>query len=231
MGYHLAGFEVVGVDIEPQPHYPFEFIQADALGFIARHGKEFDVIHASPPCQAYSVTAPLSNGNHPDLVESTRQVLLSTGKPYIIENVPGAPLINPVMLCGTMFGLRVIRHRLFETSPVIWFPPAQCQHIGRVAPVFGGNLKRCGVLGRSRLDDFEYISVAGKSFIKSDAQLAMGIDWMTSAEMAQAIPPAYTKWLGERLLEKLSLRRSNNRFNPNCYPCGPQSPQAGNSGS
>ena len=205
MGYHLAGFEVVGVDIEPQPRYPFEFVQADALEFIAAHGHEFDVIHASPPCQAYSVTAPLSNGNHPELIEPTRAALLATGKPYVIENVPGSPLINPIMLCGTMFpGLHVIRHRLFETSPVIWWPPSPCQHIGKVAPMFWGDLLAYGHYGGSKLKRFQYITVSGNSFINADAKQAMQIDWMLNRELAQAIPPAYTKWLGERLLEKLA---------------------------
>lgn len=196
-GYHLAGFEVVGVDIEPQPRYPFEFHQADALEFIAAHGHEFDVIHASPPCQAYSVTAALSTGNHPDLIEPTRTALLATGKPYVIENVPGSPLVNPVMLCGTMFpGLRVIRHRLFETSPVIWWPPMSCNHNTGGIPKAGHGASIYG-----------FCSVAGNGGKKNLWTNAMQIEWMTLSELSQAIPPAYTKWLGERLLEKLSLRR------------------------
>jgi len=212
MGYHQAGFEVVGVDIEPQPRYPFEFVQADAIDFIAQHGHEFDIIHASPPCQAYSVTAPLSNGNHPELIEPTRAVLLATGKPYVIENVPGSPLTNPITLCGTMFGLRVIRHRLFETSPAVWWPPSPCQHIGKVAPMFWGDLVATGHNGGSRLDKFQYITVSGHNFIGNDAKIAMGINWMINRELSQAIPPAFTKWLGKRLIETLRLRTANNKI-------------------
>ena len=116
MGLHRAGFEVTGVDIEPQKRYPFEFVLGDALEYCAQHGHEFDLVVAGPPCQLYSVTASLSNGNHPDLVGPTREALIATGKPYIIENVPGSPLINPLVLCGTMFGLALIRHRLFENN-------------------------------------------------------------------------------------------------------------------
>jgi DNA (cytosine-5)-methyltransferase 1 len=122
MGYHLAGFDVVGVDIEPQPNYPFPFIQADAIPYIEEHGHEYDAIHASPPCQAYCAMKHLTTKAHPDLVDATRAALIKTGKPYVIENVPGAPLINPIILCGTMFGLetscgaQLRRHRLFETN-------------------------------------------------------------------------------------------------------------------
>lgn len=202
MGYHLAGFEVVGVDIEPQKNYPFRFIQADALEFIVAHGAEFDVIHASPPCQAYSQTRNLktSTKNHPDLVEPTRKVLQATGKPYIIENVPGAPLINPLMLCGTMFGLRVIRHRLFECSTPLWWPPTLCQHEGLVLPMWWKSQRAARLSGKN----YPYITVVGKSFLMPEARRAMDIDWMVMDELSQAIPPAYTKWIGERLLEAVT---------------------------
>lgn len=213
MGYHLAGFEVVGVDIEPQPHYPFEFIQADALEFIARYGAEFDVIHTSPPCQVYSVTAPLSNGNHPDLIEPTRSALLATGKPYVIENVPGAPLINPLMLCGTMFGLRVIRHRLFECLPVIWWPPAPCQHVGKStgSAAYHRRMKTRGTKTASVREGFAFVTVCGNDYLVKEGKEAMGIDWMTKSELSQAIPPAYTRWLGSRILELL-LRQPNKQI-------------------
>lgn len=211
MGYHLAGFEVVGVDIEPQPHYPFEFIQSEALEFIARHGAEFDVIHTSPPCQKYARTKNLktSRKDHPDLVEPTRRALLATGKPYIIENVVNAPLINPLMLCGTMFGLGVIRHRLFETSPVIWWPPRPCQHEGKVVPMWWKSRQRALLAG----GNYRYIHVVGSSFLMPEARMAMGIDWMTRNEISQAIPPAYTRWLGSRILESL-LRQPNKAIQP-----------------
>ena len=115
MGYHRAGFEVVGVDIKPQPHFPFEFHQVDALTYTL---DGFDAYHASPPCQRYSCAVNLHNNrdSHPDLIDIVRNILLKTGKHYVIENVPGSPLINPTQLCGSAFGLRVRRHRLFEIT-------------------------------------------------------------------------------------------------------------------
>lgn len=123
MGYHRAGFEVVGVDLKPQKHYPFEFHQADALEFLAEHGREFDVIHASPPCQAHTSLKNLHDKDYPELIEPTRRLLEKTGLPYIIENVVGAPLRNPILLCGSSFGLRVRRHRLFESNWFLIAPP------------------------------------------------------------------------------------------------------------
>ena len=194
VGYHRAGFDVVGVDNRPMPRYPFEFHQADALEFIAEHGREFDVIHASPPCQAYSVTRSLHNNEHPDLVGATRDALRATGKPYVIENVPGAPLKNYVILCGTMFGLLVVRHRWFECEPAILMAPRACDHWGHVAPK--GTFCTFG-------NGADYLTVTGGNFLIDEARTAMGIDWMTCDELSQAIPPAYTQWLGTRLLEAL----------------------------
>jgi len=205
MGYHRAGFDVVGVDINPQPHYPFEFHQADALEYCAAHGHEFDVIHASPPCQAYSRTQSLPNaaGNHPDLVYVMRQLLIATGRPYVIENVPGAPLDNPLMLCGTMFRLHVLRHRLFECNPPIWWPPATCAHDGLAFPMFWKSSRQ---IEESPVRfKYKFITVAGRSFRMSQAAPAMGIDWMTAREIAQAIPPAYTMYIGEQFLSDKSI--------------------------
>lgn len=201
MGYHRAGFsEIVGVDIQRQRRYPFAFVQGDALEYVALHGHEFDVIHASPPCQVYSVTAPLSSGNHPDLIGPTRDALRATGKPYVIENVIGAPLVDALMLCGTMFGLRVLRHRLFETHPQIWFPPATCQHNGLAT----GNSRSSGITSTLGFHTgHQFITVVGHDFLVSDARKAMQIDWMSKAGLAQAIPPAYTEWLGKQLLSAL----------------------------
>ena len=125
VGYHRAGFDVTGVDARPQPSYPFAFVQADALAYLGEHGREYDAVHASPPCQRYSIARRIhGNGEtHPDLLEPTRAALVSNGRPWIIENVPGAPVRFPVLLCGLMFGLRVFRHRLFESSVLLFCPP------------------------------------------------------------------------------------------------------------
>ena len=201
MGFHQAGFYVVGVDIKPQPRYPFEFYQGNAIEYIYKHGHEFDLIHASPPCQAYSVTAPLSNGNHPKLIVPVRSALQTIGRPYVIENVPGAPLENPLMLCGTMFGLRVIRHRLFEINPAILLAPASCKHIGLSTGAASG-MRRKGLFPTrvaSLNDGFEYVTVCGNDYLADEGRQAMQIDWMTKKELSQAIPPAFTKWIGEQL--------------------------------
>lgn len=190
MGYHNAGFDVTGVDSEPQPRYPFKFIQADAFQFVAMHGHEFDVIHASPPCQRYSRISRVSGRQekHPDLVARTRETLQYSGKPYIIENVPGAPLTNYVMLCGTMFGLHVLRHRLFECNPMILMSPYSCNHWSR--SINGGRN------GDQEHPEGKFITVTGSVHPIRMAESAMGIDWMTRSELTQAIPPAYTEWLG-----------------------------------
>lgn len=200
MGYHRAGFDVTGVDIEPQKHYPFRFIRGDALEFIAAHGNEFDMIHASPPCQFYSRTKslPRAKAGHLDLVDATRATLIAASKPYVIENVPGSPLINPLTLCGSMFGLGVLRHRLFETSPEIWFPPICCTH-EPVMPMFWGDQLKARLAGR----EYKYITVSGKSFLAERGGRAMGINWMTAKELSQAIPPAYTEWLGKQIINLL----------------------------
>ena len=220
MGYHRAGFEVVGVDIKPQPHFPFRFIQADALEYLTEHGHEFDVIHASPPCQAFSVMRRCRwpERKHPDLLTPVRELLERTGRPYIIENVVGAPLINPVMLCGTLFGLQtkagsqLRRHRLFEIHPPLLVMTPQCRHAteASVIGVYGGGQhpqrrrypSTIGVFGHaggtSRRD---YPDMDG--FSTNDRRDAMGIDWMTGKELSQAIPPAYTKFIGEKIMNNL----------------------------
>jgi DNA (cytosine-5)-methyltransferase 1 len=187
MGYHLAGFDVVGVDVKAQPRYPFAFVQSDALEYVAEHGREFDAIHASPPCQAHSNAQKIRGNDHPDLVAPTRAALSVTGRPWIIENVLGAPLINPTLLCGTMFGLNVYRHRLFETSfpvPLILHPAHHAQ------PVKMGRRVKAG----------DVIQVVGNFTDVAYARAAMGIDWMTRDGLSQAIPPAYTEFLGRQLL-------------------------------
>lgn len=188
MGLHRAGFEVTGVDIEPQKRYPFEFVLGDALEYVAQHGHEYDLVVAGPPCQLYSKSASLTTKEYPDLVGPTRSALQATSKPYIIENVPGAPLANPIMLCGTMFPeLRVIRHRLFECWPVLWWPPAPCNHWSKIS--YNGF---CTLFGKGASKE--------KGGNKDMWQRASGIDWMPTDELSQAIPPAYTEWLGRQML-------------------------------
>lgn len=194
VGYARAGFEMTGVDINPQPHYPYRFVQADALTYLAEHWREYDFIHASPPCQGYSITKNLktATANHPMLIEPTREALVATSLPYVIENVPGAPLLNPLMLCGSMFNLGVLRHRLFECNPPIWFPPGPCHHIGPVMPIWWKSRREALAAGKT----FAYITVAGKSYLMPEGKRAMRIDWMTRDGLSQAVPPAYTEFVG-----------------------------------
>lgn len=196
MGYHRAGFEVVGVDIKPQKNYPFEFHQADAMTFPL---EGFDAIHASPPCQAYSLMTKSwgRQDQHPDLVAPVRERLAAAHLPFVIENVPGAPLRDYFTLCGSSFGLRVRRHRIFESSVFIWAQP--CSHSWQdETPIFRvrnhGN-KRTGVA---------YVFGHGTGKANEHWAPAMGIGWMTRSELAQAIPPAYTEYIGKHLLEVLS---------------------------
>ncbi len=209
MGYHRAGFDVTGVDIEEQKRYPFDFVRGDALEYVAAHGHEFDAIHASPPCQRYSVSTKSIPGRaeaHPDLVPPTRAALVVTGKPYIIENVIGAPLHFPLLLCGSMFGLLVQRHRLFESSHLLG-PPGECQHskfVGNYPCGRGGGTKRAGE--RSKV-----VHVYGSGNSRGPRDLwckAMGIDWMTMRGLSQAIPPAYTEFIGRQLIRTLEAMES-----------------------
>jgi DNA (cytosine-5)-methyltransferase 1 len=205
MGYHQAGFDVVGVDIVNQRRYPFEFHQADALAYVAEHGHEYDAIHASPPCQAYSITKHAHTVEHPDLLAPTRAALQAVGKPYVIENVVGAPLIDPLLLCGTMFGLKapdtdgtrlaLQRHRLFESN--IWLMGAGgCVHDGdQVA----------GAYGRRRPAPPQHAKHPPRRLHPAPhrPRRALGIDWMTLHGLSQAIPPAYTEFIGAQLLDAL----------------------------
>jgi DNA (cytosine-5)-methyltransferase 1 len=203
MGYHRAGFdEITGVDIEPQPRYPFTFVQADAIEYVMAHGHEYDAIHASPPCREYSSLKTLVTKVYEKLIPQTRAALVATGKPYALENVMGAKaeMINPFMLCGTMFDLRVIRHRLFECNPPIYFPPATCRHWGKTQP----RNDRRGIYKTATLERYSFLTVTGHDFRNADASLAMGIDWMINSELAEAIPPAYTEYIGRHLLEALA---------------------------
>lgn len=196
MGYHLAGFQVVGIDIEPQPRYPFTFYQADALDALAdvSYLQRFDFIHASPPCQLYThATLARDRSLYPDLLPPTREALKASGVPYVIENVPGAPMENPFMLCGSTFpNLKVRRHRLFDTT----FPHPKfmmCRHReqGKVVSVFGNPGGRSARNG-------------GKHSNTQDWRDAMGIQWMTAVELKESIPPAYTHYIGLHVRNHLS---------------------------
>jgi DNA (cytosine-5)-methyltransferase 1 len=211
MGLHRAGFDVVGVDIRPQPRYPFEFHQADALTFPL---DGFDFIWASPPCQAHTAMKTMHNAkDHEDLIPPTRARLVASGIPWAMENVMGAPLVNPIMLCGTMFGLGVgdaelRRHRLFETSDPILLVP-QCHHGTRATiGVYGGHIRNrkrrtIGVYGEGCRDSRRKSDRGVADFSIEDGKIAMGIDWMTTAELSQAIPPAYSEFIGHAALRAL----------------------------
>ena len=209
MGYHRAGFEVIGVDIDPQPNYPFEFIQHDALTLDWDFVMTFDAIHASPPCQSYSDLAKRNRNGHlwPRLVEPVRQMLTESGKPWIIENVEGAPLVDPILLCGTMFPeLRVIRHRLFECNIELQAPAHRKPH-----PLVFTHDKRKAHYGKLDQDtSFVQVTGGGNCSMKN-AREAMGyIDWMrTKTELNESIPPAYTQFLGRQLLQAVEVRRKN----------------------
>jgi DNA (cytosine-5)-methyltransferase 1 len=199
MGYHRAGFEVVGIDINRQPHYPFTFHQGDAMDpsawLGATNGRMPDVIHASPPCQHYSDLAK-RNGNAtdwPDLVAPVRELLQASGADWVIENVDGAPLIDPVVLCGIAFRLRVIRHRLFESNRMLLRP------VHETHPLVYTRDRRKSQYGK--LDEWTspvMVNGGGNCSVAA-ARDAMGIDWMTKNEINEAIPPAYTEWIGRQL--------------------------------
>jgi DNA (cytosine-5)-methyltransferase 1 len=198
MGYHRAGFEVVGVDIEPQPNYPFEFIRADALHEMDRlRWSWYDAIHASPPCPAYSLATHYhgTQADHPDLISPVRRALEASGLPWVIENVEGAPLRRDLVLCGEMFGLRLHRHRVFETGGFFAMQPRHAPHRLK------GALHNCHIeQGHARL-------VAGNYADHEDAMDAMGIDWdISRRELANAIPPAYTEHIGHYLMAEVNQR-------------------------
>jgi len=215
MGYHRAGFDVVGVDIKPQPRYPFDFVNYEALAFAQAHGHEFDAIHASPPCQAHTSLKTMHNARrHEDLIPDTRALLVRIGKPWVIENVIGAPLGYSIMLCGTMFNLgcddaELRRHRVFESSLLLF--GMSCRHGQRPAclGVYGGHLRNrqrvrtIGVYGEGVRDSVRKMDKGRPDFNVDQGRLAMGIDWMTIAELCQAIPPAYTEFIGKQLIEAI----------------------------
>jgi DNA (cytosine-5)-methyltransferase 1 len=203
MGYHRTGFDILGVDIAPQPHYPFEFIQADALDFPL---DGFDAIHASPPCQGYlnehfRVTpSGHIRHDHPRLIEPIRDRLLATGRPYVIENIPSARrwLREPIQLCGSSFGLAVRRHRLFESNVPMMAQP--CAHHLQREPKYATQFRPKN--GQNPLACVMQVYGNGKGAMHWPA--AMGIDWMRRKELTQAIPPAYTEHIGPYLLAEVN---------------------------
>ena len=207
MGYGMAGFEVHGVDLKHGKRYPYMYTRADVLEVLRNENfiDQFDVIHASPPCQTHSITKHLRNAQGKstsklDLIPQTREALVASGKPYIIENVVGSPLINPVRLCGSSFGLRVRRHRLFESNMPI--KGSVCDHKiqGRPVGVYGamGDQPQ----GRNKVTG-TYVYGGQVAKTVKEAQNAMGIDWAIWSELVEAIPPAYTQYLGTQIKEYL----------------------------
>ena len=196
MGYHRAGFDVIGVDINPQPRYPFEHHVGDALEYLAAHGHEFDAIHASPPCQQFTAYGRSDTkgwkDRYLDLLPETQAALDEIRAPWVIENVAGAPLRDPIQLCGSSFGLDVRRHRLFESNvPLLSVPCDHSWQAPRFAPASNRtNLRRTVEVGVWRIP----LEVQ---------RAAMGIDWMELRELSEAIPPAYTEFLGTQLLAEV----------------------------
>lgn len=193
-GYRRAGFDVTGVDIEPQKNNPHRFIQADALEYVSEHGREFDAIHASPPCQAYSMAAQTQRNLgkvYPDLLGPTRLALENLRIPWVIENVPGAPMRPDFKLCGCQFGLELRRQRWFETSWSGLSLLPDCHHPHPVVSVVGHGTP---TWVRQKL---------GFNPTIKHYRAAMGIDWMNRGELSQAIPPAYTEYIAGFLMREL----------------------------
>jgi DNA (cytosine-5)-methyltransferase 1 len=198
MGLYRAGFSVVGIDIEKQPHYPFPFIQADVTTLTSEWVSSFDFVWASPPCQSFTRHAKQKGTaqNHPNLIPETRALLDAAGLPYVMENVPDAPLRTDLMLCGSMFGLKVVRHRIFETCRFLVNQPAHGEHHPEYVTVTGhpgGSSKRDG----------------GTHFGNTEQwREAMGIDWLPASRLAEAIPPAYSEHIGRAALVAMNWEQA-----------------------
>lgn len=194
MGYYRAGFDVEGMDIKPQPHYPFEFHQADALTYPL---EGFDAYHASPPCQAWSKYKNVHKGlpdKYPDVIAYIRKRLKDMGKPYVIENVPRAPLADYIIrLCGSSFYLPIRRHRHFESNVPMLTPP--CNHSWQ-KPQYPSSTDR-KPMSRCTME------IGSWDIPLAQQQEGMGINWMTVEELSEAIPPAYTEYIGKYLMKAI----------------------------
>ena len=199
-GYVDAGFDVVGVDIDPQPRYPFKFVQADAIEFFANHAHQFQAWHASPPCQEHTNAQKIQGRFHLDLIPPTRRMFEEANAyrmrngiepvPYIIENVPGSPLVDPVELCGAMFGLETYRHRLFETN---WDLASQAHPV---------HVARTTKMGRAPVGG-EYMHIVGNFSGVDRGRKVMGMPWANRDGLREAIPPAYTQHIGRQLIQHI----------------------------
>jgi DNA (cytosine-5)-methyltransferase 1 len=196
MGYSRAGWAVLGVDKVVQPRYPFDFVQGDAIQFVLDHGHKFDAIHASTPCHDFT---DLVSRSGPDgtawMLPAMRQALISTGRPWVMENVPAAPMRADITLCGSMFNLgaggRMLkRHRIFESNIPLTAPVDRCAEHALAGGLFGGVYGDGGGGQQTR----------GYKFYAAESREAMGIDWMRRPELSQALPPAYTEHIGRQLL-------------------------------
>jgi DNA (cytosine-5)-methyltransferase 1 len=195
-GYMDAGFDVTGVDIEPQPDYPGTFIQGDAIAYLAAHGHEYDAIHASPPCQASSALTKGTNKGkvYLNLIPATRALLAIHNVPTVIENVQGSDLRRDLTLCGEMFGLGVIRHRYFELSGFPFLPTPHIKHRGVIKGWNHGKLNPNGVY-------YQVYGAGGRKGTVAEWQEAMGIHWTDNRKsIAEAIPPAYSRFIGGQIM-------------------------------
>lgn len=218
MGYMRAGWDVTGVDSNPNVgrRYPGAFVAGDALAYLISHGREYDAIHASPPCQGYTIATagnPGARAKHQRLIAATRELLVLTGRPWVIENVEQArsQMRDPILLCGRMFGLATIdedwhplvldRHRLFESNVPLTAPEHPKHGSEQVAGVYGGGRARKpgATAAEHRKDCRENRGGGYVPRSKAVKQALLGIDWMTVRGMQESIPPVYAEWVGRQL--------------------------------
>lgn len=202
VGYHRAGFDVVGVDIQPQNRFPYRFLQADALSFLqwlidSRAIQQFAAIHASPPCQRYSTLKSMTTHQYADLLASTRELLIASGLPWIVENVATAPMHQGIEVCGTALGLNVRRHRRFDSSHLL-YGPGMCKHHPDNINIYG---HACWTYQPNPADVRKDTGKARPMRVLLNAgREAFGVPWMSQQGASECIPPAYTEFLGRQLL-------------------------------